>query len=528
MKRVWVIVLAVVAAGFWLVPQAFSQVEAPWPDDVSDHLGRAVITFDYKGPGTKVAVIPDFDFNKLITQVGGTGKLNPDSIRVYYWSGAAGVAPKLIPHQFEDPGKTGKGMLIVGFEGAKGYYCVYFDVNPRPPAKVDWKPYANSGLYRLRIEGCSGYGNDQAWFDNYFGAATITGVKAGLTGTYDKMEVPHVPNGDYGTDYAQQWRGFMYFDAPGTHTFGVDGDDGVAILMDLNGDGIAEPVATWYGAHGFGGIHPGPSVNVTAGLHFIVVEHQERDGGDGIVPYLNGSIPSPSYFVLWDWMSPPAAKIVSVESSAGGKVSLVKEVGGTPLKTAGKGTAYIQVEFKKPMDTTKSLSVAFTPEAGSPIPVSGSWKSDTLWVGTITITEKTGDGTAVISLGEAYTKDGKKVPAKENALEFMVFTRVVTKPSWFPNPFSPNVDRKYEKVSFSFNSWKAQQVRLEIYNTRGKLVRAITKDVIVGVNVLEWDGKDDNGNPVPTGLYIGQISIPEKEAGKVVMKRYVIPVVVSR
>lgn len=210
------------------------------------------------------------------------------------------------------------------------------------------------------------------------------------------------------------------------------------------------------------------------------------------------------------------------------KASLTKEVGGTSIKMVESGPVYVQVEFGEPMDITKPLSVSIIPKLGFPILVKGTWKSDTLWVGTAMVTERTGDGTAVLRIGEAYTKDGEKVPAKENAIEFIISTRQTVAPKWFPNPFSPNMDKKYEKVVFSFQSWKAQQVRLEIYNTRGKLVRTITKDVKVGANTIEWDGKDDNGTPVPTGLYIGQILIPEKEAGKIVMKRYVVPVAVSR
>ncbi|RYY65070.1 MAG: DUF2341 domain-containing protein, partial [Chitinophagaceae bacterium] len=63
----------------------------------------------------------------------------------------------------------------------------------------------------------------------------------------------------------------------GLYTFGIDGDDGV----DLSIDGAV--VASYYGPHGFGGLHMG-TVSLVAGTTYTLrVRMQEYGGGEGLL-----------------------------------------------------------------------------------------------------------------------------------------------------------------------------------------------------------------------------------------------------
>jgi flagellar hook assembly protein FlgD len=65
----------------------------------------------------------------------------------------------------------------------------------------------------------------------------------------------------------------------------------------------------------------------------------------------------------------------------------------------------------------------------------------------------------------------------------------------YPNPFNPS-------THISFSLPQTQHVRLSIYNMRGQLVKTLVNEKLkAGQNTLTWDGKDNRGNPVATGIY---------------------------
>ncbi len=84
--------------------------------------------------------------------------------------------------------------------------------------------------------------------------------------------------------------GTLNIDKDGDYTFGVDGDDAVELLIDLNGNGDFEddggPVASWYGGHGDCNSdtsciesHSG-TVFLTAGSYNFQYRHEEMTGDD--------------------------------------------------------------------------------------------------------------------------------------------------------------------------------------------------------------------------------------------------------
>ena len=66
----------------------------------------------------------------------------------------------------------------------------------------------------------------------------------------------------------------------------------------------------------------------------------------------------------------------------------------------------------------------------------------------------------------------------------------------YPNPFNPTTTIKYQLPQMS-------DVKLVIYNVLGQKVRTlINRQVEAGYHTVVWDGHNDSGQQVATGLYI--------------------------
>jgi hypothetical protein len=87
-----------------------------------------------------------------------------------------------------------------------------------------------------------------------------------------------------------------------------------------------------------------------------------------------------------------------------------------------------------------------------------------------------------------------------------------------PNPFSPNGDGVYDETGISFHlSREADWVTIEIYDITGAEVRTIRWQkglTETGRSAFEiiWDGRDDNDNIVPYGIYIARLEVRFKVA----------------
>jgi Lamin Tail Domain/FlgD Ig-like domain len=72
-----------------------------------------------------------------------------------------------------------------------------------------------------------------------------------------------------------------------------------------------------------------------------------------------------------------------------------------------------------------------------------------------------------------------------------------------PSTFSPNNDGRDDLVGISVRLPGAGQVRLAIYDVAGRLVRRLVDgDPVEAARVTFWDGSDDRGKALPTGIYI--------------------------
>lgn len=70
----------------------------------------------------------------------------------------------------------------------------------------------------------------------------------------------------------------------------------------------------------------------------------------------------------------------------------------------------------------------------------------------------------------------------------------------YPNPFNPS-------TRIAFEIPKAENVTLRIFNISGELIRTLTEEhTSAGRHEKIWDGKDDSGNVVSSGIYIYRLN----------------------
>lgn len=70
----------------------------------------------------------------------------------------------------------------------------------------------------------------------------------------------------------------------------------------------------------------------------------------------------------------------------------------------------------------------------------------------------------------------------------------------FPNPFNSS-------TLISYYLLKKGEVKLEIYNILGQRIRILAeKEEEPGLKIISWEGKDDRGLSVPTGIYFYRLT----------------------
>jgi hypothetical protein len=84
----------------------------------------------------------------------------------------------------------------------------------------------------------------------------------------------------------------------------------------------------------------------------------------------------------------------------------------------------------------------------------------------------------------------------------------------YPNPFNPQTIIEYELA-------KDCEVEMTVYNILGRKVRTLVKEIQKsGQHRVEWDGKDEKGKEISSGVYFYRIKTPEfSQAKKMVLLR---------
>ena len=80
---------------------------------------------------------------------------------------------------------------------------------------------------------------------------------------------------------------------------------------------------------------------------------------------------------------------------------------------------------------------------------------------------------------------------------------VIIKPN-YPNPFNP-------ETNISFFLKEATDVSIEVYDLRGRLVKSLSDgEREAGLHSVVWNGVEQNGWPLPSGIYFYSISTDQK------------------
>ena len=84
----------------------------------------------------------------------------------------------------------------------------------------------------------------------------------------------------------------------------------------------------------------------------------------------------------------------------------------------------------------------------------------------------------------------------------------------YPNPFNPETTIEYALRN-------SGQVTLTIYNTLGQTVRRLVdKKQTTGAYQVRWDARNDNGEPVPSGIYYYKLQVGKQSlVGKMALMR---------
>ncbi len=90
-------------------------------------------------------------------------------------------------------------------------------------------------------------------------------------------------------------------------------------------------------------------------------------------------------------------------------------------------------------------------------------------------------------------------------------TKLITELRAFPNPFQ-------EEVNLSFNLNQEERTTVEIFNIQGQRVHTLLSEIAPrGEHRVQWDGKDQNGQPMPAGIYLIRL-----RAGKALINQKVV------
>jgi hypothetical protein len=78
----------------------------------------------------------------------------------------------------------------------------------------------------------------------------------------------------------------------------------------------------------------------------------------------------------------------------------------------------------------------------------------------------------------------------------------------YPNPFNP-------QTKITFKLVQSSQVELAVYNMQGQEVRHLAnRTMSPGEHVIIWDGKDEKGSTMPSGIYIYKLKSNDYEESK--------------
>jgi hypothetical protein len=110
--------------------------------------------------------------------------------------------------------------------------------------------------------------------------------------------------------------------------------------------------------------------------------------------------------------------------------------------------------------------------------------------------------------GKTWTRFGAWQPEDTTGVGDSLYHRLIIKELLlgnYPNPFNSN-------TTITYNVDSPTQVDLSIYNLGGKKVKTLLREFqYEGIKKITWDGKDDKGKFLPSGIYFSLLAVGKKK-----------------
>jgi parallel beta-helix repeat protein len=119
-----------------------------------------------------------------------------------------------------------------------------------------------------------------------------------------------------------------------------------------------------------------------------------------------------------------------------------------------------------------------------------------------------GMGTTICDIG-TYGGGGSGGWVSNDANEVPVNSSIILHQN-YPNPFNPRTT-----ILFELNTETSTNTELEIYNLKGQKVRKYS--ILNNQSSIIWDGANNSGKSVPSGIYFYKLNIPDSPTRKMIL-----------
>lgn len=164
----------------------------------------------------------------------------------------------------------------------------------------------------------------------------------------------------------------------------------------------------------------------------------------------------------------------------------------------GANTYQVQVDD----DNTFATPVADEQSGGLQVPISGLVENNTYYWRVRGHNNTCGDGPWSAIWNFSFT------PTAVSEIEAPTLPKEFALGRNYPNPFNPST-----RMTLALP--RSAHVTLEVYNVVGRKVRRLVDERLsAGFKVVTWDGNDDDGNAVATGVYVYRMTAGEFESSR--------------
>jgi len=91
----------------------------------------------------------------------------------------------------------------------------------------------------------------------------------------------------------------------------------------------------------------------------------------------------------------------------------------------------------------------------------------------------------------------------------------------YPNPFNPSTTICFKTTSlrqgYTGQANLHEEARVDIYNLKGQKIRQFS--IFNGQSSIIWDGRDDNNQPISSGIYFYKLNLGNSPTGKMILMK---------